>query len=653
MNTPFFQNGATNKRREMTADVIVAGLGTAGSLAALAAARRGVRVIGIERGHGLGGTGTRGGVHAYYHGSHGGTQEEIDAQVKEMESVLGARGGTYHPEAKRIVLTRLLEEAGVCTLFSTVLWGVEMDGDRIRSLRLCDTRGELTVRGTIFIDASGDGDLAALAGAEFSFGRAFDGASHQYSFVTRTVRRRPPSYRWEVSFDNYDAGWVDPTDPWDMTRALVEGREQMRDYFTEKPSRADGVIGTSSILGVREGRHIVGEHVMTFPDFLTGKTYPDVLTTANSHYDNHTRDMANEPLFCQAWLSALAMYRRGATCQIPYRSLLVKGVDNLLVACRALSADRETSMAVRMQRDMQKLGEAAGEAAACAIHNKTSLRDVPLGDLQGQLERCGLLTPGDRTSQGIPTYNFTGGPLAEHRMVAGEILADPSQRADIRNLLPAYFGTAEEGKAFHWLRLLRDEPREDLKLLLNSPDYTRRRSAAFALGFMEDPSAESGLLECVRIRDAECPPPAIKTYPRWVAALILLRMVHGSSAVEDCLELLKEGVDDRYVAFLLAYLDEFLDQLTPLQQEYLITLLHRLNMDPTLGKRYIAQGERAKLLDIRWNIDLWIVKLLAKLSPGEIEKVALRYVSDPRPFVRKIWQPITGARPKESLASVL
>lgn len=634
--------------RDLCADVVVAGLGTSGAVAALAAARAGARVIGIERDYAVGGTGTRAGIHAYYHGSRGGLQDEIDAKVKAMESELGAKGGTYHPEAKRIVLTRLLEEAGVQIFFGSVLWGVEMDGPVVKGIRLCNESGEFLVRGKVFIDTTGDGDLADAAGAKSQFGRGFDGASHQYSFAPRTVRRRAPSFRWEVSFDNYDAGWVDPRDPWDLTRALIEAREQMRDYFIEVPSRADGVIGTSSILGVREGRHIEGDHTMTFDDFLTGRSYPDVICTANSHYDNHTRDMANEPLFCQAWLSALAMYRRGVTCQIPFGCILAKGIDNLLVACRALSVDREVSMAVRMQRDMQKLGQAAGVIAAAAVRNDCSLRSLFLPAVQDELQSGGLLTDEDRSGRGVATYNFTGGPLRGRHLVAGEVLIDPEARKEVRALLPEYFGAQEEGKAFHWLRLLRDEPREDLLGLLCHTDYPVRRSAAFALGFMEDLRAEQVLLECLEMRDPECPPPDIKTYPRWVAALILLRMIRSTAALETCLDLLEEGVDDRYLTFLLAYLDDFHGAMSAHQRGRLSELLRRLGDDPTVGKNYSAQGERSKMLDIRWNIDLWVVKLLDRLAPEESEKVILRYVSDSRPFVRAIWQPLAERLPKES-----
>jgi hypothetical protein len=629
---------ASSSRRGLEADVVVLGLGPAGSLAALAAARHGARVIGIEKDSAVGGTGTRGGVHSYYYGAHGGMQEEIDARVKEAENVLGARGGSFHPEAKRAVLTEMLSENGVTVLFSCVLSEAQMVDGTILSLIVCDRQGPIQIKGKVFVDSSGDGDLAAAAGAKSFFGRQFDGASHSYSFVPRNILQRSPGGRWEVSFDNYDAGWVDPRDPWDLTRAIVEGRQQMKDYFLEKPKRTVEVIGTSSILGVREGRHVIGDHMVTFADFLGGKTYPDVICTASSHYDNHTRDLANEPLFCQMWLSALAMYRKGVDCQIPYRSILAKGINNLLVACRALSVDREVSMAVRMQRDMQKLGEAAGTAAAVAVKTEMSLREIDITLLQTLLVESGVIDPEDLTSSGVPTYNFTKGPLAGERLVSAAVLAEPELRCRVRESLPQYLGTPDEGKAMFWLRLLRDEPRSDLYALLSNSDYPLRRSAAFALAFMGDREAGPVLIECLKKRDPECPPPDIKTYPRWVAALICLRALALPSAFEDALQILNEGTDDRYVSFLLAYFSEILGDLEPEKRARLLEVVRRLQNESRVGRQYLGQGERRKNLDIRWNIDLWMARLYQVLSPADLNELSLRYAVDPRPFVRAAWK---------------
>jgi Dehydrogenases (flavoproteins) len=624
--------------RVLEADVVVVGLGPAGSLAALAAARQGVRVIGIEKDFALGGTGTRGGVHSYYYGAHGGMQEEIDARVKDVENILGARGGSFHPEAKRAVLTDLLSEEGVRVLFSCILCEAEVKDGTIRSLVVCDQGGPMVVRGRVFIDSSGDGDLAAAAGALHSFGRGFDGASHSYSFVPRNILQRVKGGRWEVSFDNYDAGWVDPRDPWDFSRAVIEGRQQMQDYFSEEPGRTVEVIGTSSQLGVREGRHVVGDHVMSFSDFLEGRSYPDVICTASSHYDNHTRDLANEPLFCQMWLTALAMYRKGVDCQIPYRSILAKGLNNLLVACRALSVDREVSMAVRMQRDMQKLGEAAGTAAALAVKAGVSLREIDLPRLQEMLVGSGVIQRSDLSTDGVPTYNFTRGPLEGQRLVCARVLADAEERRRVRKLLPQYLGTPDEGKAMFWLRLLREEPRDDLLALLSSPDYRQRRSAAFALAFMGDVSAEPVLMECLRKRDPECPPPDIKTYPRWVAALIFFRALALPSAFEEALQILREGTDDRYLSFVLAYFCEILDALDSGQRERLLEAVKTMQGEPRVGRQYLGQGGSGKKLDIRWNIDLWTARLYRELSPADLEELSLRYAADPRPFVRAAWK---------------
>ena len=109
-----------NTYQELTADVLVVGSGTAGSLAALAAADEGADVLLLERDFASGGTGTRGGIHSYYHGSRGGFQEMLDAEIKVLEKQFGIRGGSFHPEAKRVSLARLLEARGVRVLMTTL-----------------------------------------------------------------------------------------------------------------------------------------------------------------------------------------------------------------------------------------------------------------------------------------------------------------------------------------------------------------------------------------------------------------------------------------------------------------------------------------------------------------------------------------------------
>lgn len=626
--------------RQFTADVLVVGSGTAGSLAALAAADEGASVILVELDFASGGTGTRGGIHSYYYGSHGGYQEKIDAEVKTLEATFGMRGGNFHPEAKRVVLACSLAQRGVTVLYHTILCSVDVNDGTIRSVRCCDDEGLLEIKASVVIDSTGDGDVAAAAGAEFTFGREFDGASHQYSFVPRRLLKRTPASRWEVSFDNYDAGWVDSTDPWDISRALRDGRRHMRDYFApgEKNDLPQDIIGISPQLGIREGRHVRGDHVIAFLDFMRGRTYPDVICTAYCHYDSHSRDMANEFWLCQSWHVVMAMYRRAAVCQIPYRSILVRGISNLLVACRGISVDRETSMVVRMQRDMQKLGEAAGVAAALAARNHMELRALNIAQLQERLIARQVLLPSETQCNHVPVFTFSNGILAGKEWDAMTLSASPLAHADMIEPLMSYFGTDEEGKALWWLYLLRENDRSALVSLANNgaADYRQRRSAAFALAMMDDTRGVPMMLECLRRRDAESPAPAIKSYPRWVASLVLLRHLQAADAFEEALSLLTEPLEDRFYSFVLAYLHDIHHTLTPARRRQLAGAIEAFRGRTDVGRAYAAQGERSKRLDIRWNIDLWILRLCRVLG----EEVAGKFDSyehDSRPFVRKIW----------------
>lgn len=630
---------AMTRIRELSTDVVIAGSGTAGSIAALAAAREGVRVILIERDFAPGGTGTRGGIHSYYHGSHGGLQDELDAQIKGLEKTFGIRGGNFHPEAKRVCLDQRLTAAGVRVLYQTIVCGVQMNGEQIEALRCADENGLLLVRGTIVVDSTGDGDVAAAAGARFTFGRQFDGASHQYSLVPRRLLQRSPRSSWEVSFDNYDAGWVDPHDPWDVSRALIEGRLHMHDYY-ETAGLPEQILGVGTHLGVREGRHIEGDHVIRFMDFMRGRTYPDVVCTANSHYDNHARDMANEDAFSQAFHVPMAMYRRGTYCHIPFRSLLARGIGNLLVACRAFSTDRETSLAIRMQRDMQKVGEAAGVAAALAVKEGVALRSLNIRQLQAALVGHGLMEEGEWERECFYAFTFKEGPLAAEQWNAMHCQAEPQAYATLLEPLTWYFGTREEGKALWWIYLLAKLDHSLLAAMAADPSlpYPKRRGAAFALAMVGDKRAIDGLLECLRAVDSESPQPSIKSYPRWVAALVFLRQLKAAQGASLAITLLGQPQEDRFYSFLLAYLHDITPQLSEEERARLRCVLAAFEADDSIGRACMGQGERSKKLDLRWNLDMWVYRLYLQLGDEAVAERYAFYAEDGRPFVRRIWR---------------
>ena len=427
-----------------TVDVVVAGGGTAGPLAAIAAARQGAKVVLLETMTYLGGMATGGGIHTYYHGVTGGLQDEVDARVAQLSPMFvgdaeiigrssqGLLAG-FHPDAKKIALLQLATDAGVMLRFDSTMTGAmtePLKNDaaddravarrhparpvkgpvRVTAALAADPGGMHIYAGKAFIDCTGDGDLAAMAGAEFIMGREGDGLLHAFSqscgrlvpiddagFADPQKPATTPA-RPRMAIVNFDAGFCDPDDITDLTRARQLGLSHLRrDRWTDE----ERWTYIAPHLGLRQGRHIVGDYQLTLSDEISGQTFPDVIAYAQSHYDNHAHDVENESDAVIVWTWLLGQWRTPYGCEIPYRCLLPKGVEGLLVACRALAVTVDAHHQLRMQRDMQRIGEAAGIAAAIAARFSVSPRDVNIAAVQAELRKVGALNESQRPKPAI------------------------------------------------------------------------------------------------------------------------------------------------------------------------------------------------------------------------------------------------------------
>ena len=362
--------------------VLVIGGGTAGALAAIAAARQGAKVTLLEASAVLGGIGTGGGIHIYYHGIVGGLQDEVDRRVAELSPLFSGRHRVvgFHHEVKKLVLLQMVREAGVNVVFNTFATGVELSEDtplpsdasasravgpvarpvkRLSGVVAAGPLGAVVYRAKAFVDSTGDADVAALASVPFTLGRESDELPHAYSLSSGRLDKAG-----NLICTNFDAGYVDPTDATDITRARLLGmRHYRRDRFTPE----DRLLYIAPILGLRQSRQIVGDYRLTLSDQIFGRQFPDTIAFARAHYDNHSFDFENESDEAVLWVWLLGNWQRMIGCEIPYRCLLPRNVEGLLVACRAISLTTDAHHELRMQRDMQRIGEAAGIAAAmCA-----------------------------------------------------------------------------------------------------------------------------------------------------------------------------------------------------------------------------------------------------------------------------------------------
>jgi hypothetical protein len=369
-------------------EVVVAGGGPAGVAAAIASSRLGVKTMLIERYGCLGGLATGGLVITLVETERYGVGVVKEA-IERLDELGGAKlrkaarkpnvwteGASFSgeecvnvdPELLKHVLNEMVLEEGVDLLMHSLVVGVDAEGGVIKHVILEDKSGRHAVAGKMFVDATGDADLAASAGApcnhdkhpwgvniDFRFGGVDIGKENRFrekrpeehkdvlEGLSRLVGGRmywSPSVRsgvvWGGAPHKRDADGLDPRD---LTMVEVEGRRAVVEGLEYVKTRMPGMeeaflMDTSSQVGVRETRRIVGEYTLTRDDEVGGRRFVDAV--ASSLFD------------------------------IPYRCLIPKGVDNLLVGGRCISTTHEAQGPIRNIPPCMVTGQAAGAAAALA-----------------------------------------------------------------------------------------------------------------------------------------------------------------------------------------------------------------------------------------------------------------------------------------------
>ncbi|MBS3761776.1 MAG: FAD-dependent oxidoreductase, partial [Planctomycetes bacterium] len=284
------------------AEVVVVGGGTAGAAAAIGALRAGSDVLVLEYQEEPGGLGTVGLIGRAYHGLDIGLAEEVPFPGPEC-----------NVEDKAEWLRREIRDGGGRLWTRVLAFGAWMDANRITGVAVATPRGCGVVMADCVIDATGNADIAAAAGAETMFGDA----SGDIAMQGAGLALRPPGR----DYVNTDYLLVDESDVMDVTRAMI-GRvtalEMDEDY------------DLIPMLQTRERRRLVGEHVMSYLDQIAGRTYPDSIVLSESDYDSH----GYPSLDFFALLPHTAETRSanhpapGGKAYTPYRCLLPRGLDN-------------------------------------------------------------------------------------------------------------------------------------------------------------------------------------------------------------------------------------------------------------------------------------------------------------------------------------
>jgi hypothetical protein len=439
---------------DATYDVIVAGGGPAGCTAATAAARAGVRTLLIESTGCLGGMGTAGLVPAWcpftdhtqiiYRGLAERVLRECTAGVAHERPRLESGRLDWvaiDPERLKRIYDDLVTDAGATVLFNATVAGVEPAGDRLDLLLVASKAGLTAYRARVFIDCTGDADLAAWMGCPFHKGDeegdlqpatlCFQLANvdmHAFRTLGAIKHNGFPKEDWRIfrilesgrfpaipdshacnnpvgpGVIGFNAGhvWqVDNTDPASVSRALIEGRriaaafrDACAEFFPEAFANAF-LVQTGALMGIRETRRIVGDYHLTVDDFRACRDFPDEICRNCYFVDvHHKQSQVAQARSCTENGPIGAIHLPpGRSHGIPYRCLLPQGAANLLVAGRSISTDRPTQGSTRVMPVCLAMGEAAGLAAAMAVRVGGAVRAIDVQALRAGLRREGAYLP--------------------------------------------------------------------------------------------------------------------------------------------------------------------------------------------------------------------------------------------------------------------
>ena len=446
--------------------MLVVGGGTAGLGAALGAAALGIDVILVERYGFLGGNATAALVmplmsfHTDHHRpekqgattllptDHGRGESVIAGVLKAfLDRLIKAKGAIapsiktgysvpFDPELFKLTALEMLDEAGVHFLFHAFASEAIMVGGEIKGVVFETKSGPVAIHARAVIDCTGDGDVAARAGAPYEIGREDDRLVQPMTLMFRIgdfeqagfaayVKEHPDQWRgvhglWdlikkatekgelqlaredllffatphehEISVNSTRVGRLLGIDVWDLTYAEWQSRLQMRQIAEFLQRHVPGfeksyVLQSGVNIGVRETRRILGEYQLTSEDVLSARKFPDVVARCTYPIDIHNPEGSG---------TVLKRLPPGESYDIPLRCLVPQSVENLLVAGRCISGTHEAHSSYRIMPVSMATGQAAGICAGLAAKAGQRVRTIPYDDVRSELRRQGANLGGDK-----------------------------------------------------------------------------------------------------------------------------------------------------------------------------------------------------------------------------------------------------------------
>ncbi len=361
-------------------DVLVIGGGTAGAPAGIGAAQQGAKTLVVEYLHGLGGTGTLGLIGSYYHGYRDGYTHKVDVAVRDFGGVDHPRNmkklSSWNRDWKMEYFRSELRKAGADIWFGAIGIGALVRDKSVRGVVLATPFGKGVVLAKNVIDSTGSADIAIAAGAYFT---------HTDKECLAVQGAGLPPVFDDRSYNNTDWTFINDTDVIDVWRTFVTGKKKYD----------DGYYDVGKLPQTRERRRIVGEHQVSVLDFYNNRTYPDTVSIHKSSFDTH--GFTIDPYFNLKPPKGSSI---DEVALVPLRSLLPKGLENIIVTGLGASADRDAMPVIRMQPCLQNQGYTVGHIAAQAVKDGVGLRYVDLFPIQQKMVKLGslpasILTAGD------------------------------------------------------------------------------------------------------------------------------------------------------------------------------------------------------------------------------------------------------------------